>query len=402
VRGWRFGSIMVGGRNSTRPPRMVISNPVGVLGGGGPGITGSSLHRGLAAVDPVPRVVGFTKPGWSITAGERAPAVAGHQRPANAYRHGAHDTSDVQRFGVAAEHHRDQFAVAGDAPGGGSADPLPVIQSGCAEPGAQRLPIDGHGDVWRFACGGGELFAGAGPLAQLNERIGVALGHGAGVRHAVALGVAGGELLDQHADQAAVFGIQPAFQPETPVAPLAQPQLAAGRRCGRGFIVRGDPSGSRQASRRWAMMRNRRGSKARRAGCATDAGSAPRVSVITRNCPGPMSPTANAAAVAGSHGDNVSPVSARRPPTMLACSTRARASPADRCSIPPTNRAVVPKPARPAVPRESMSAIRSSITAWVRRDSASMSRSAWLISLSSRLLSVSRRLSKQSDIACTG
>lgn len=43
-------------------------------------------HRGFAVVDPVPAVVGLTQPWWPVAAGEGAPAVAGHQRPANRAR----------------------------------------------------------------------------------------------------------------------------------------------------------------------------------------------------------------------------------------------------------------------------------------------------------------------------
>jgi len=71
----------------------------------------------------------------------------------------------------------------------------------------------------------------------------VALGHGARVGLAVVVGAAGGELLDQGTDQTAVFGVQPAFHPESPVAALAQPQLTAGwRGCGE-FVVRWWPGG---------------------------------------------------------------------------------------------------------------------------------------------------------------
>ncbi|HEX6402520.1 MAG TPA: hypothetical protein VF003_05070, partial [Pseudonocardiaceae bacterium] len=59
----------------------------------------------------------------------------------------------------------------------------------------------------------------------------------------VVVGAAGGELLDQGTDQTAVFGVQPAFHPESPVAALAKPQLTAGwRGCGE-FVVRWWPVG---------------------------------------------------------------------------------------------------------------------------------------------------------------
>jgi len=59
-----------------------------------------------------------------------------------------------------------------------------------------------------FPRGGGELVSGAGALTQLDERIGLAFGDGAGVGHAVSGGTVGAELLDQGAEQAAVLGIQ--------------------------------------------------------------------------------------------------------------------------------------------------------------------------------------------------
>lgn len=60
---------------------------------------------------------------------------------------------------------------------------------------------------------------------------------------------------------------------------------------------------------------------------------------------------------------------------MAACSTRARASATDRCSIPPSSRWVVLKPSRTAIPRASISATTSSITHCVSRDSFSTPRS---------------------------
>jgi hypothetical protein len=47
----------------------------------------------------------------------------------------------------------------------------------------------------------------------------------------------------------------------------------------------------------------------------------------TRSCPAPISPAASAAAVTGTVGDSISPVSVRRGLTRAACSTRWRASP---------------------------------------------------------------------------
>ncbi len=77
------------------------------------------------------------------------------------------------------------------------ADQLPVVQSGGTECGAQRVPVDGHCQVRGFPTGGGEIVGGAGPVAQFDQGVGVALGDAAGVGCAVGGGTAGGELLDQ-------------------------------------------------------------------------------------------------------------------------------------------------------------------------------------------------------------
>lgn len=87
-----------------------------------------------------------------------------------------------------------------------------------------------------LATGGGEVVGGARPLTQLDERIGLALRHGAGVGHAVGGGAEHGELLDQRAHQGAVHRVQPALQAQASVAAVAQPQLAAGPRRGRGVV----------------------------------------------------------------------------------------------------------------------------------------------------------------------
>ena len=154
----------------------------------------------------MPRVVRFTQSGWSIAAGKGASAVAGHKGAADAYWNGALSAADVEDFAVTAEHYRDQLAIAGHAPSCGGAEQLPVVQGCRPESGAQCIPVDDHADVGWFTTGGGQLVGGAGALAQFDERIGVALGYGVGLGHAVAIGAPGCELLDQRADQAAVFG----------------------------------------------------------------------------------------------------------------------------------------------------------------------------------------------------
>ncbi|HXT42973.1 MAG TPA: hypothetical protein VN748_02515 [Pseudonocardiaceae bacterium] len=62
------------------------------------------------------------------------------------------------------------------------------------------------------AAGGGELVGGPRALTQLAERIGLARRNAARVGGAVSATAAGGELLDQSADQAAMLGVQPTLQ----------------------------------------------------------------------------------------------------------------------------------------------------------------------------------------------
>jgi hypothetical protein len=75
-------------------------------------------------------------------------------------------------------------------------------------------------------CGGspavvGQLPAGAGPLAELDQRIRLALRRAAVIGDTlIGGGAAGGQLLDQRAELAAVLGIQPAFQPKAAVAAI--------------------------------------------------------------------------------------------------------------------------------------------------------------------------------------
>jgi hypothetical protein len=79
-------------------------------------------------------VVGFAQTGWPITAGEAASAVAGDQGAADAQGDGALGATDIEGFGVPAQDDGDEFAVAGDAPGSGSTDQLPVVEHGGAQP----------------------------------------------------------------------------------------------------------------------------------------------------------------------------------------------------------------------------------------------------------------------------
>ncbi|MDT7596116.1 MAG: hypothetical protein QOJ06_1662 [Pseudonocardiales bacterium] len=80
-------------------------------------------------------------------------------------------------------------------------------------------------------------------------------------------------------------------------------------------------------------------------GGADRGGIAVTVSVITRTCPGPISPAASAAAVVGSNGARTSPVSARRGASWVAWVTRVSASVGERVSIPASSCLVLRNPA---------------------------------------------------------
>jgi hypothetical protein len=85
-------------------------------------------------------MVAVTNSGWSIAAWKTAPAIAGHQRPANAHRDGPHRPAHVEGFGIAAHDHRNQPAIAGQAASCCGADQLPVVQGGGTKPGNHRHP----------------------------------------------------------------------------------------------------------------------------------------------------------------------------------------------------------------------------------------------------------------------
>jgi hypothetical protein len=75
-----------------------------------------------------------------------------------------------------------------------------VVQHSGAQAGAQGIPVDGHGDMRGFSRGGGKIVSGSGPVAQFDERIGLALRDRAGVGLALGGGPPASELLDQGAD----------------------------------------------------------------------------------------------------------------------------------------------------------------------------------------------------------
>lgn len=194
------------------------------------------VYCGFTAVDPVPRVVVVTDPGWSAAARETAPAISRDQGATDTQRDGAHRPADFQGLGVAAHHHWDQCALARDAAGVASADQLSVVQGGATKTSTQRVPVDGHRQVRAFPATGGEIVGGAGALAQLDERIGVALRHGPAVGRPVVGGAPGGELLDQRPDRGTVLGIQPALQAQASMPPVAQLQLSPDRRRRSGIV----------------------------------------------------------------------------------------------------------------------------------------------------------------------
>lgn len=80
---------------------------------------------GSTAVGPVPRVVRGAKSGWSITAGETAPAIPGGKGAANTKGDGAHGATNIEGLGVTAQHHGNQLAIAGQTTGIASADSCP-------------------------------------------------------------------------------------------------------------------------------------------------------------------------------------------------------------------------------------------------------------------------------------
>jgi hypothetical protein len=71
---------------------------------------------------------------WPVTTREAASAVAGDEGAVDAQWHGALGAADVERFGVPAQDDGDHLAITGDAPGGGGADQLPIVQRRGAQP----------------------------------------------------------------------------------------------------------------------------------------------------------------------------------------------------------------------------------------------------------------------------
>lgn len=113
------------------------------------------------------------------------------------------------------------------------------------------------------ALGCWKIHGSPGAFAQLDQGIGMALRHGAGVGLAFGRGAADGELLDQRANHAAMLGIQPALQPEPSVSAIPQPQFSSGRGGGRGFLDRLGPVRVQDIDHPLRDERNRRGSKSR-------------------------------------------------------------------------------------------------------------------------------------------
>jgi hypothetical protein len=147
-------------------------------------------------------MMGGAKLWWPVAPRETTAAIAGDQGSADSAGHGGGGAPDVEGFGVGAEYDGDQGGVAREPAGVGGAEQLPVIQGGGADRGAQRLPVDGDGQVWRFPAAGGEFFSCAGPLTELDEGVGLAFGDSASVGNtpvvrAVGDGTPGGQLFDQ-------------------------------------------------------------------------------------------------------------------------------------------------------------------------------------------------------------
>ena len=146
--------------------------------------------------------------------------------------------------------------------------------------------------------------------------------------------------------------------------------------------------------------RKRLGRDASGPGCAAVPGMPS--TTPARACVGPISPAANAAAVSGSSGASGSPVSARRAPSLVACSARSRASVLDRCTSSPTSAAVPRNPACAASRRESTSASASSITECTIHDALSIPRMRSSIAPLSSPDNDERISSAQAAITCIG
>ena len=130
-----------------------------------------------------------------------------------------------------------------------------VVQQGGTEFGAQRVPVEGHGEVRGFPTGGRTHLGGGGEPPHLQQRVGVALVAAARVGDVLGQGAGLGELVDQPLELGAVFAIEAPLEPEFPVAAVPQPQFTSGRCravvCGvRGRRGRGGPVG---AGRVWPV-----------------------------------------------------------------------------------------------------------------------------------------------------
>ncbi len=186
------------------------------------------LDAAFAIIEPVARVVGLTHSWWPIAGWERTSVVSGDERAANGWRDGSHGPSDVEGFGFPTQDNGDYLRVTRPPPRLGGAEMRAVVQGRDSEAGAQRVPVDGDGQVRWLPGGGGALFGRAGEPADLQQGIGVALRGGAGIGDAFAGGAGSGELLDQRPQRGTVLGLQEAFEPESPVAAAAQPEFPGG------------------------------------------------------------------------------------------------------------------------------------------------------------------------------
>jgi hypothetical protein len=61
----------------------------------------------------MPHMVRGAKSGWPIAARETTPAIPGDEGAADTQGDSAHRSADIEGLGVAAQHHGNEFAVAG-------------------------------------------------------------------------------------------------------------------------------------------------------------------------------------------------------------------------------------------------------------------------------------------------
>ena len=117
--------------------------------------------------------------GWSVAAGEDAPAVAQHEGHAQVGWDEALRPPHVERNALAAEHRRQDLGVTGQLAqlAGGDADAA-FDEPGPDAVGEQPVVVDHHADAGAVAAVGRGVLVQGGQLGQLDERVGAVLGGG--------------------------------------------------------------------------------------------------------------------------------------------------------------------------------------------------------------------------------